>query len=270
MFRLQSIMMKYIFGEIHRMKPAKAAVVCLSILAVLSTAPGCAPKQSPEERKKEIQAGIREFLKENPGEVLSALQQAQESQRQVAEEAELKMALANRVDVPVGQSPAMGPADAKLTIIEFSDFQCPYCARSLATINQLMERHKGNVRLVFKNAPLPFHDKAPAAAKAAMAAGLQGKFWEFRAKLLTAQNEWGQGADPKQVFVKYAKEMGLDTAKFTKDMADPSFDKQLEEDKALTEKVGVNGTPTYFINGIRITGARDLAMFEKVIALAGN
>jgi protein-disulfide isomerase len=251
--------MRYRLGPIWMM-----ALLC----GALALSAGCAEKKTAtaEEKKKEMESAVRDYIKNHPEEVVAALQSGQEKQRQAQEEAEIKQALANRVEVLIGDSPSQGPADAKITIVEFSDFQCPFCARSMETIDALMDRHKGGVRLVFKNAPLPFHDKAPDAAKAAMAAGFHGKFWEYRAKLLGNQNEWGKAADSKALFVKYAKELGLDTARFEKNLADPVFQKRLDEDKAAAEKLGVGGTPTYFINGVRVTGARDISLFEKVIA----
>jgi len=215
--------------------------------------------------KKEVEAIVREYIKNNPQEISAAMQKFEADQRAAAQEAAVKQALANRKTVPIKGSPFTGPAKAPVTIVEFSDFQCPYCARSLGTINQLMNNHKGKIKLVFKNAPLPFHDKAPAAAKAAMAAHAQGKFWEYRDALMAKQNEWGQAADPKANFVAYAKEMRLDVARFEKDLANPAFEKRLEEDKAVGAPLGVQGTPTYFINGAMLVGAQDISQFERIV-----
>jgi len=226
---------------------------------------GISPAPAAAMDKQEVEKIIQEYIKNHPEEVASAMQKFQAEQRIAQQEAELKQSLANRMEAPVGDSPTQGSADAPLTIVEFSDFQCPYCARSVGTIHALMKNHTGKARLVFKHAPLPFHAKAPAAHKASMAANEQGKFWEFRQILMATQQDWGKVEDGKAKFITYAKQLGMDAARFERDMDNPKYQRILDEDMALGKKLGVQGTPTYFINGARVVGARDLAYFERVI-----
>ncbi len=178
-----------------------------------------------------------------------------------AKMADGKTAAANDSDIiPVGTSPTKGPADALVTIVEFSEFQCPFCSRVLPTLEKVKEKYGDKVRIAFKHNPLPFHKEAPYAAKASMAAGKQGKFWEMHDKLFANQ----RALQPDQI-EGYAKEIGLDIEKFKKDVQDPAFDKQIEEDQKLAAKVGARGTPNFLINGQQLSGAQPFERFDAVI-----
>lgn len=217
--------------------------------------------------KAEVEAIVKEYIKNHPEELAQSLQRFSEAQRERHDEEAFKRALAEKVNVPLAGAPSLGPENARFTLVEFSDFQCPYCARAVGTVKEFMKKNEGKVRLVFRNMPLPNHTKAPDAAKAAMAAGEQGKFWDFREKLMASQGEWGSSADHKQMFVKYAGEMALDTGRFERDMARPEYQRKIDEDIAIAHNANVSGTPSYFLNGVRITGARDLAFFDRVLAV---
>lgn len=216
--------------------------------------------------KAEVEAIVKEYIKNHPEELAQSLQRFSEAQRERQEDEGFKRALAERVNVPVAGSASIGPDNAQFTLVEFSDFQCPYCARSVGTVKEFMKKNQGKIRLVFRHMPLPNHAKAPDAAKAAMAAGEQGRFWDFRDKLMATQGEWSSSADHRQKFAKYAREMALDVGKFERDMGKPEYQKKIDEDVAYAHTIGVNGTPSYFLNGVRITGARELAYFERVLA----
>jgi protein-disulfide isomerase len=216
--------------------------------------------------KGEVEAIVKEYIKNHPEELAQSLQKFSEAQRDKQEDEAFKKALAEKALVPVAGAPSLGPDNAQFTLVEFSDFQCPYCARSVGTVKEFLKKNPGKIRLVFRNMCLPNHAKAQDAAKAAIAAGEQGRFWDYRDKLMASQAEWSSSADHKRVFVKYAKEMALDTGRFEKDMAKPDYQKKIDEDMTHAGNLGVNGTPTYFLNGVRITGARELAYFDKVMA----
>ncbi len=162
--------------------------------------------------------------------------------------------------LPVGASPARGPADAPVTIVMFSEFQCPFCGRAAPIIEEIMAAYKGKVRVVFKHQPLPFHKDAGPAAQASMAAGEQGKFWEYY-DLLWAN----QRALEREDLIGYAQKLGLDMGRFSAALDSGKFAKVIEEDQALADKVGANGTPTFFINGIRHVGAQPFAAFQAII-----
>jgi protein-disulfide isomerase len=235
-------------------------VLIAVLLAVSFSTQACAMD------KAEVEAIVKEYIKNHPEELAQSLQKFSEAQREKQEDEAFRKALAEKVIVPVAGAPSIGSDNAQFTLVEFSDFQCPYCARSVGTIKEFMKKNQGKVRLVFRNMPLPNHTKAPDAAKAAMAAGEQGRFWDFREKLMESQAEWSSSADHKHIFVKYAREMALDVDRFERDMAKPEYQKKIDEDIAFAHSASINGTPTYFLNGVRITGARELAYFDKVLA----
>ena len=157
-------------------------------------------------------------------------------------------------------APVRGTADAPITIVEFSDFQCPFCARANGTIEAVLKRYGSKVRLVFKHFPLSFHDDAPLAHRAALAAGEQGRFWEMHDLLFR-----NQAAMKRADLVRLAGTLGLDVGRFTSDLDQPRFDAVVERDVAEGSRVQVDGTPTFFINGERLAGAQPLEAFVKAI-----
>jgi protein-disulfide isomerase len=166
-----------------------------------------------------------------------------------------------------GTPASLGPATAKVTIVEFSDFQCPYCAQAHETVHQLRERYSDQVRIIFRHFPLAFHEHARLAAQAAVGAQAQGKFWPFHDRLFTHQN-----ALDRKSLEGYAQELGLDVAAFKKGLDDNSFDAQVEADMALGRSVRVDGTPTMFVNGKRAENATELDAVAPLVdaALASN
>jgi protein-disulfide isomerase len=152
-------------------------------------------------------------------------------------------------DIPVGQSGVIGNPNAPITIVEFSDFQCPYCTRIAPYLDTLMRKNPDKLRLIYKNFPLSFHAQAPAAAAAAMAAQAQGKFWEFRYAVAPHFKTLNDS-----IFVAVAKQIGVkDLAKFKKDMVlDATKQARIDADLKLGQEVGVQGTPNFFVNGKRM------------------
>lgn len=149
---------------------------------------------------------------------------------------------------------------ALVTIVEFSDFQCPFCSRAAATVTELEKSYGDKVRLVFKHTPLPFHQNARPASAAAIAAGKQGKFWEFHDKAFANQ----QGLTEENLEA-WAKELGLNVDKFNKDRKDPAVAAQVEDDIAAGQAVGIRGTPGFMINGRKVVGAQPAPVFKAVI-----
>jgi protein-disulfide isomerase len=162
--------------------------------------------------------------------------------------------------VPVGNAPSRGPATAKVTIVEFSDFQCPFCSRVETTLKQLRDTYPNDVRIAFKQLPLPFHQNAQIAAEASMAAEEQGKFWQMHEKMFA-----NQGALDRASLEKYAQEIGLDMAKFKAALDTGRFKERVNADAAEAAKFGARGTPSFFINGKPFHGAQPYENFEKVV-----
>lgn len=162
--------------------------------------------------------------------------------------------------VPVGQSPIIGPENALVTIVEFSEFQCPYCQRVGATLDQVVEEYGDQVRIVFKHNPLSFHDRAEPAARAAIAAQNQGQFEAFHD--LAFQN---QRALTDENFIAWAEQLGLNIEQFQADMASEETAARIQEDQALARRLQAGGTPHFFVNGMRLRGAQPFASFQRVI-----
>jgi protein-disulfide isomerase len=163
--------------------------------------------------------------------------------------------------IPTDQAPSRGPARASITIVEFADYQCPFCVRAEATIHAIEHAHPGDVRVVFKNLPLPFHDLARPMARAAVAADAQGHFWEMHDRLFALT-----GKADRAALDGVARDLGLDVARFDRDLDDPSLDARIDADDADAKALGVKGTPTFFVNGRRVVGAQPASVFEKAIA----
>ncbi len=159
-----------------------------------------------------------------------------------------------------GKFYGFGPEDAKVTVVEFSDFECPYCSRAAEVTNQIKAKYNTQIRFIFRQFPLSFHKNAHLAHQAAMAAGDQGKFWEYHDKLFANQK-----ALERESLDKYAQELGLNMAKFKADLDNTTFAKFVDADMALGQKVTVQGTPTMFINGERVANASDFEAISSQI-----
>ena len=162
--------------------------------------------------------------------------------------------------VDIGSSPVLGDPNAPITLIEFSDFECPFCTRGANTVKELLKNNPGKVKIIFKHNPLPFHKNARLAHKASIAAQQQGKFWEYH-DLLFANRK----ALTRPDLERYAQQVGLNMAKFTADLDNPAFDKIIEADMAAGQKVAVRGTPHFFMNGTRIKGAQPITSFQSTL-----
>jgi protein-disulfide isomerase len=165
-----------------------------------------------------------------------------------------------RVAVNSTGHPALGSKDAQVTIVEFADFQCPYCKATEATLKQLRDRYGDKIRLVHMDFPLPFHSHALDAANAARCANDQGKFWQYRDSLFANQSKLAP-VDLKAT----AKTLGLNSTEFDACFDKAKYDSQIKSDQAAGEKVGVDGTPAFFIDGRPLTGAQPTSKFEELI-----
>jgi len=164
--------------------------------------------------------------------------------------------------VELYDSPAYGPKHAKVTIVEFSDFECPYCSRGANIMKQVIEAYQDKVKVVFKNNPLHFHPKALPAAKAVLAAQEQGKFWPFHYKLFENSKQLNQ-----ETFIRIAGEVGLNVDKFKKDLTnnDAKYQALIKRDQQQAAQIGARGTPTFFVNGMVVRGAQPFPNFKRVI-----
>lgn len=185
-------------------------------------------------------------------EVLADLKRMEDQNKPMSAE---KQALLAKNDAP-----SFGPENAKVTLIEFSDFQCPFCSRGANAVTDVKKKYAGKVRVVFRQFPLSFHDKAHVASQAALAAHAQGKFWEMHDKMFANQSKLDRPS-----LEGFAKEIGLDVEKFKKALDDKTYAAQVDADMKLGTDVGVQGTPSMFINGKKIQNATDADAIGKSI-----
>ncbi len=166
-----------------------------------------------------------------------------------------------RVDVSIDGAPVRGPANASVTLVEFSDFHCPFCKQVLPTLTQLLARYPGKVRLVFRDFPIDsLHPQARRAAEAARCAQDQGRFWEYH-DLLFAE---APKATPEEL-KRYAEKVGLDLAKFEPCLTGGTHRAAVQRDLDEGSRLGITGTPAFFINGRPLDGAQPLEAFVRVI-----
>ena len=165
-----------------------------------------------------------------------------------------------KIEIDTAGHPSRGAQDAKVTIVEFSDFQCPFCKKFTTTIDQIVKDYSKDVRHVYRNLPLPFHNQARGAAKAAACADRQGKFWQYREVLF--QNNTAMDEPNLR---KFAEQVGLDMVKYDDCFKDPSIDKFLDSDLDYANKVGARGTPTSFVNGVVFSGARPYEELKQIV-----
>lgn len=156
--------------------------------------------------------------------------------------------------------PSRGPATAKVEIIEFSDFQCPYCERAYPVVTQVLKTYGDKIRFVYRNYPLPSHPNARPAAEAAACAAEQGKFWEYHNRLFEHQDKLSD-TDLKD----HATALGLEMGKFTMCVNTRKYQKDVDADIAAANEVGVTGTPAFFINGRPLEGAQPYEAFKQIL-----
>jgi protein-disulfide isomerase len=160
--------------------------------------------------------------------------------------------LEDPVPIPTLGSPVTGAANARITLVEFSDFQCPYCSKAVAQINATLKAYPNDLKLIFKQYPLDSHPQASISAAASLAAHAQGKFWPMHDVMFANRQKLS-----RQAILGWAKDIGLDMKRFTADLDSEAIRKAVLRDQADGDKAGVEGTPTVFLNGQKYNG--DLA-----------
>lgn len=216
---------------------------------------GISPEQEPTMRER-----LKQYLVQQ--------KKTQQRERYVGElrrAASVEMAIpaprALRVFVPTEGEPALGPATAPVTIVEFSDFQCPFCQRVQPTLRALLKDYGDKVRLVYRDFPIPqLHREAKKAAEAARCAGEQGKFWEYH-DVLYANPARQREPDLR----RYAEQLGLHESRFTDCVRSGRHAATVERGMADGKKLGVTGTPSFFVNGAPVVGAQGLDEFKAIV-----
>jgi protein-disulfide isomerase len=168
--------------------------------------------------------------------------------------------LEDPVKISLAGDPIRGPEKARLTIVEFSDFQCPYCSKAVAEAKEILRRFPNDVRLVFKQFPLDSHSDAEFGAEAALAAQAQGKFWEMHDLLYAGFPDLSRGR-----IDGYAKQLKLDMTRFNAELASHKYKARVQAEEKEGEEAGVGGTPTFYFNGKKFNGLFDVASVVPII-----
>jgi protein-disulfide isomerase len=215
--------------------------------------------QLPKDAKfEEYKERIVAFIKRQNNQ-----EQAKAVFSKLRSKAEVKVTLAPppkpRIEVEA-KGPSTGPENAKITLVEFSDFECPFCARAKETVDKVMKKYDGKVKLVFRHFPLSFHPHAKKAAEASVCAHAQNKFWPFYDALYA-----DQGKLEDKELRGTAEKVGLNLSQYDTCMQKNEGSAIVDEDMRAAEKAGVKGTPAFFINGIVLSGAQPFEQFEQVI-----
>ncbi len=212
-----------------------------------------------EESLREI---IIQTIKDNPKLIYETVNEYVREERNSRKKQQLETSFKNRITglgITPG-NPVKGAEKALITIVEYTDFQCPYCKRGADTVYEVLKKYPEKVKVVFKNNPLDFHKQAVPAAKAALAANKQGKFWEYHDLLF--KNPSGL---KEELFVKYAEELKLDMEKFNKDRNSEEIAKLVESDLVEAKVHKFTSTPVFVVNGVVVRGAQSADYFSKVI-----
>lgn len=208
-----------------------------------------APAHAQAVTKADVEKIVRDYIAAHGSDLAESIQAAQEREQ-----------LAKFKQLIDPQTPARGPATAPVTIVEFSDFECPFCDKVQGTLAQVRARYGDNIRWAFKNLPLDFHKDARPAAYAALAAHQQGKFWEFSKQLWANQDKLGD-----KFYIETAKSLKLDLARFNTDRASARIKAQVDKDLQQAQTLEARGTPYFMINGKGISGALPLEAFSQII-----
>jgi protein-disulfide isomerase len=219
------------------------------------------PAQAASRIDPQLEQQVLQIIREHPQAIIESVQAYQQQQQQKLKQAQQTFLqdLKTNPQTVIGESPTTGSTQSKTVLIEFSDFQCPYCAEAHKTLKQLLAKYPDKVKLVYKNLPLiSIHAEALPSATAAWAAYQQGKFWEYHDALFTNQKQLGEA-----LYLDIAKKLNLDLDKFKRDLtiATPAITKDIQ----LAEKLGVSGTPFFIINSPTFSGVPQLADIENIL-----
>ncbi len=252
----------------------------LSLIAVLaaSLAAPAAAAVSKEQLQKTLEDNpdlVLDVLRSHHKELMEILNQAvqeereeQAKQEQAAQDKEIADALVHPIQAKIdAKTHIRGKENAKYTLVEYSDFQCPYCGRAFLTVEELRKKYGDQLRFIFKDKPLPMHPEAMPAAQWFEAVALQSpqKAWQFHDKMFENQDKLGL-----DFFKQTVKDLGLNVAKAQKDAQSKVVADKIAADVAEAEKLGFSGTPGFLLNGVPIRGAYPIDTFDSIIQRINN
>lgn len=245
---------------------SQQALCLAALLSVCLVFIGCSPAQSgggnPVDPKFKEQ--VLQVIRENPQAILESVQAYQQQQQDTLKAARQSFfeQMKSSPKSAIGDSPTTGAASQQIVLLEFSDFQCPFCAKAHDTVKQFMAKHQDQVTLAYKHFPLTsIHPQALPAAKAAWAAQQQGKFWEYYSALFDGQKQLGE-----PLYGSIAQKLNLKLDKFNADRNSPAAEAAIQKDLQLAQSLGIEGTPFFIMNGKTFSGAIELAEMESILA----
>ncbi|MEO1373888.1 MAG: thioredoxin domain-containing protein [Cyanobacteria bacterium J06635_10] len=255
--------MKFLFN-LQRIfdKIAKSIIISAISIAIVFCS-NLSPAIALSQISTVIEEQVLQILREHPEAIIESIERYQKQQYE--EQQKLTRALLEEFQKTpeklIAQSPVTGDIQDKIILVEFSDFQCPYCRRVSKTVSKFIKKHRARVVLVYKHYPLNIHPQALPAASAAIAAAQQNKFWEYHDALFKNQQQLGES-----LYVATAKKLGLDIEKFNRDRNSSQAQAAIEQDMQLANQLGINGTPLFVMKDKVFSGAVELSEFEKLLA----
>ncbi|MFN6518205.1 MAG: DsbA family protein [Nostoc sp. CreGUA01] len=245
------------FGQFLQYLRILAAIGMLCLLLAWSL-----PAQAASRIDPQLEQQVLQIIREHPEAIIESVQVFQQQQQQKLNQVRQGFLhdLKTNPQTVIGESPTTGSTNSKTLLLEFSDFECPYCAEAHKTLKQLLAKYPDKIKLVYKNLPLTsIHPQALPAAAAAWAAHQQGKFWEYHDALFTNQKKLGEA-----LYLDIAKNLNLDLAKFqrNRNLAAPAITKDVQ----LAEKLAVAGTPFFVISSPTISRVVQLSDIENILA----
>lgn len=244
-------------------------------LLLASFITGCVTEKNIGETVKKVikedPTILAEAIKAHPAEVMDALQNAAMSardelakKREEEEKKKLEESFDKPLEAKINLDTVRGPADAPITLIEYSDFECPFCSRGYKTVLELMEKYDGKIRFIYKHLPLSFHQQAMISSKYYEAIRLQSKEKAFKFHDQIFENQ--QGLRNGEKFLKeMAKKVGADMNKLAKDLESDAVKKRIDEDMAEAASFDMQGTPGFLLNGVPVRGAYPASEFVKIV-----
>ncbi len=245
------------------MKKALNVFIALLLIIGLTWTPTIIVHSAQAVIDPKLEQTVLDIIRQNPEVVIESVQayqkQQQEQQKQALQSFALE--LKTKPQTIIADSPTTGSRSQKTILLEFSDFQCPYCQKAYETVEEFIAKHQDEVTLVYKHFPLSsIHPQALAAAKASWAAQQQGKFWPYHNALFEQQDKLGE-----DFYIELAENLDLDIEQFERDRNSRNADVAIAEDMELAVKIGIQGTPLFVLNGQVFSGAIPLSVLEEAL-----
>jgi protein-disulfide isomerase len=246
-----------------RLQPYLLSVL-VALLLIITSCASTGQSANAQLSDAQFETKVLEIIRKNPKVILDSVQSYQRSQAQQEEQLRDKVLSQIRQEprLLLRNSPVAGSASQKIIMAEFSDFECPFCARGYAVVKEFIAKNQNDVNLVFKHFPLKeIHQQAEPAAIAAWAAFQQGKFWEYHDALFEQQGKLGE-----EFYLELANTLKLDVDRFNRDRKSEEAKAAIKKDFELGKSLGVRGTPSFVVNGVFFSGVPEIKDLESLVA----